>query len=673
MAAGVVLVAGVTIAAAGAWRTGVSWDETYHVMRLRNAFAHGWFLLDADLDGGEPGAWVDQRYVYGPVAMLVLHGWSMLWGTEGAGAVADTERAYAVRHLGVVLISLAGTAAAAGLTRLLLRSWGWALVAAAVLVAVPTWNGHAMFNVKDVPVATGYTLVTLGVCLVARPAARRRTAAAGALLTLAGLVLAVGTRPGVWPGLALAGALAVVVLVVRRRRARAVLLVAVALAAVGALVLLYPEGFADPVTALVSGALESSRYGGEQGSWWYLPLYLVIELPTLLLLLGAAGAVLLARALLSRTSTDPLVATLVLLQTFLLPGLAVARESNLYTGLRQLLFAAPGLAVLVTVALAVLWRTWAEHRRGAGPRRVLVLVPTLTALAIGAPLLVQAQLFPYSYAFSSVPANLVSPRLAASDRDLEVQTDYWRTSVRELAPSVPAAGLVTCTPRIDDADRFLPQADESRADCGTDPIGPLAPYAAARGGTASAGDPTRFVAVDAGSAFVGANCTPLDRVTRRLWWRTVTMSSVSDCDLVLADYPMDGLTFDGAGSGADHLRGAWSLLRSEPGAGLLDGTALVGLALPPSWAGVPLEVSGTALGAGGLQVAANGLGVPVRTDGDAFSFAVPAPTAAAYGGGRLLLDVRDTGTGTGTSTGTPDLRLLTLTVTPADTDPAGRR
>jgi hypothetical protein len=586
--------------------------------------------------------------------MLLLHGWGLLWGTDSPGTVAATSQAYAVRHLGVTVLSLVGVTAAAALARLLLGSRGWALVCAAVLVAVPTWTGHAMFNVKDVPVATGYTLLTLGVVLVVRSTSTRWRTGLGALLALAGLVLAVGTRPGIGPGLAAAGAVGVGLCLLRRQWWRAGLLCAVALLAVGAVTALYPEAFRNPVAALVDGALESSQYADHPGRRWYLPLYLGVELPTLLLLLGAAGTVLAVLRVAGRrgaSADDRVLLGLVLLQTFLLPVLAVAKASNLYTGIRQLLFAAPGLAVLVTLAVALLW---ASPRRSPRTRR---LVPLLAAVAVGVPLVVQLQLFPYSYAFSSVPANLASPRLAAHDRDLEVQTDYWRTSVRELAPAVPAAGWVTCTPRIDDDERFLPRADESRRDCADDPIGPLAPYVARRGDRAAAApSPEQFLAVDAGSAFVGRNCAALHRVTRHLWWRTVTMSSVSRCDLVLADYPADGARFDGAGRGADYLRGGWSLLRQDPGAGLGPGAeGLVSFRLPAATASGAVRVTGTGADLTGLRATANGDPVDVDAGADRFRLDVPAASVAAWGGGRLVLDLTAAPSG---------LRLFTLDLSP---------
>ena len=652
--AGVAVTVGVGIAVLGAWRTGVSWDETYHVMRMRTFLEHGWYLLEQDMDGAAPGSWVDQRYVYGPVSMVLLHAWSVVWGVDAPGRVAATDQAYAVRHLGVVLIALVGLAATATITRILLRRWAWGLVSAAVLVAVPTWTGHAMFNVKDVPVATGYTLLTLGLLVVARaPRGRPGLLAGAALTTYAGLLLAVGTRPGIWVGLALSGGVVVLVALVGRQWARALLLGGVAAAALLSLTAIYPAAFDNPLTALVQGALSSADYDGKQGSWFYLPLFLTIELPTLIGLLGLGGTVLAVRHVRRPAGPDRagrvrLGWSLVLLQTFALPLIAVARESNLYTGLRQLLFAAPGLAVLATLALAALWRWWAtaEHR-------ARVVVPVVSVLAIGAPLLVQAQLFPYSYAFSSVPANIVSPRLAADNRDLEVQSDYWRTSVRELAPQVPVGGYVVCTPRIDPDERFVARSSESRENCAVDPVGPLAPYDAERSGEWSR-SPTQFLAVDAGSDFVGRNCTVLGRVTRQLWWRTVTMSSVSRCDLVLADYAAageSGVAFDGAGSGADYLRGSWSMLRPDPGARLEASSGLVGFVLPDDLRGRALRVSGHASDVGALGAAANGARAPVDLDGTSFSFVVPADVASSYGAGQLVLTLSG-----------PGMRLLDLRV-----------
>ncbi len=650
--AGVAVAVGVAMTVVGAWRTGVSWDETYHVMRMRNYLASGWYLLDGDLLAGEPGPWEDQRYVYGPVTMGLAHLWSMAWGLEGAGQVSSSPEAFAARHLVVALISFVGVASTAVLTRVVTGRWTWALVAAALLVSVPTWTGHAMFNVKDVPVATGYTLTTLGLAVL-WVSSRLRHQAAGCATIAAGIVLAVGTRPGIWPGLVLAGAPVVLLALRQRDRVRLSLLVTALGTAALALVLVYPEAFGAPVDALLGSALESSRYDGRQGDWWYLPLFLLIELPTLHLLLGAIGVVACVRHFAREDQPAGrlrLVLVLVLLQALALPAIAVARESNLYTGLRQLLFAAPALAVLATLGVQAVLR--AGRGRGVVLRRA---APALVGVALVSPLVAQAQLFPYNYAYSSEPATIVGPMAAAHDREWEIPTDYWRTSVRELAPLVPVGGLVTCSPSYDEEGRSVPYSHESHQNCATDPVGPLAPYDDAR--SASWPDPpTQFLAIDTGTELTGANCRPLAEVTRRLHWRTVTMSYVASCDLVLEPYPPAGLVFSGDGTGGQVLLDGWSQHRADPGIGLLPGAdpARIGLTLPGDLSEGPVVLRATTTGASEVSVTANGAPVTVTTSGTTLTARIDAATVQAYGEERLVLGFSGAG-----------LRLLTLRLTGA--------
>ena len=107
------------------------------------------------MDGVDPDEAISGGYVYGPVAALVAHAVSVVLGTETWGVLLGAPEAYATRHLAVALFSLLGVAAVAATVRLLLRSWRWALVSAAILTAIPTWLGHGMFNIKDTPVAAG--------------------------------------------------------------------------------------------------------------------------------------------------------------------------------------------------------------------------------------------------------------------------------------------------------------------------------------------------------------------------------------------------------------------------------------------------------------------------------------------------------------------------------------
>ncbi|KQW53393.1 hypothetical protein ASC77_03675 [Nocardioides sp. Root1257] len=638
LAVGVVVLAVTTVMVfVGGWRTGVSWDETYHVLRMRNYLGPGWYLLNGDLLDGEPGPWEDQQFVYAPITMGLLHLWSLGAGTDGSGEVSATATAYAVRHLGLGLLSLGCLASVAALARLALHRWSWGLMAAAMLAAMPAWTGHAMFNVKDVPVATGYTLTTLGLAVVVMATDRRHTVV-GAATLVAGIVLAAGTRPGIWPGLALA-ALVAAAFLPRARRLPGVLVIGAALAvAVGIVALVYPAPFATPVDALFGSVLESSRFGDRSVSRWYIPVFLLAEVPTLLLLLGGLGTVVVVRRLWRGRQTGDTrraVLALVLLQAFTLPVLSIVRGSNLYNGLRQLLFAYPALAVLATVGAAVLLGAVTGERR----TWLRVSVPLLVGAAVVVPVVVQAQVFPYNYTVRTVPAMLLAPTVAEHWSDFELPTDYWRTSVRELAPEVPQGGWVTCQPN-GAGDDFMRWSNDGHEDCTTDPIGPLAPYDDLRSGTWAAPE-TEFLAVMSGVDRIGANCTRFADVTRRMWWRTMTMSYAATCDLVTTGYPAGGLTFTSDGNGGSALLGGWSGGHVEPGVGLSRESAEIGFTLP-AWArGEDLVVVLDVEGGHGVTLDVDGESVPVTGDDATLRAAVPAGLAARDGEGRLLVRVRD--------------------------------
>ena len=373
---------------------------------------------------------------------------------------------------------------------------------------------------------------------------------------------------------------------------------------------------------------------------WYLPLFLVVELPTLHLLLGAIGVA--AAVLAVRRTPGPgrLLLVLVLLQALLLPTLGVLRQANLYTGLRQLLFAAPALAVLVAVAIATLV--------AVGARR---WVPWVAAAALVLPVLAQLQLFPYGYAYRSPVALAGAPVVVERDPSWELPTDYWRTSVRELAPAVPSAGAVTCSPSRDADGGFRPYSHESHDDCARDPVGPLMPYADERDGP-GLGSPTQFAAVVTGTDRDADNCEREAEVTRRLWWRELTMSWTAVCDLEPTAYPVGGLRLDGAGHDAAALLDGWDLHRARVGAGVRGESASLAVTLPPRLRARPLALEATGVGSGSLALHVNGRELSTSTAGRTVTAQVPAELVAAYRFGRLVVDV--------TRTDDRQVRLLTL-------------
>lgn len=557
---GVVLAAATAMAVVGALRTGVTTDEPIHVMRLRNFFDTGWYALDWDYGGAGPGSEGTNTYVYAPVAMLLLHGWSVLWGVDGWHVVATSSHAYQVRHVGVVVIGVVGMAGVVGIGRVLLRSWRWGLVCAAVLAATPMWTGHIMFNVKDVPVATGHTLCTLGLLLFVRdrPPGWGLRVARGAIL-VGGLVLTLGTRPGMWSGIAVLLMVGGVGVVFALPTARAVLaslaeLVVACGVAAAALVAIYPSLFAHPGTALRRTSESSSSFlAGEKADRWYVPTHLTQEMPTLLLLFAVAGLLVATLVLLRHPRTQWVFAArlaLVGAQALTLPLAAVVLGSDLYHGLRQLLFAIPAIAVLAGCGMA-----WLLARPTAFGRR---LVPLAAGLALVLPTIDQVGMQPYQTTY----VNLATDVLFARDDppDARPGGDFWRVSIPELVAQAPLDRQLLCKAKTGEetgvAYSFTNGGEAfstSRSlDCREEVNGPLAPA----GLSVSRPLPVR----DFDAVFIGevpTNCAALAEVSR---WRhgfDIVLTTLARCTIDPATLSRSPVRVDDPALGSAEAGDLW--------------------------------------------------------------------------------------------------------------------
>ena len=304
------------------------------------------------------------------------------------------------------------------------------------------------------------------------------------------------------------------------------------------LVLVYPNLFTRPLL-LVSSAEQSSSFRDSEGADpFYIPFYLVAQFPLLLQGLAVLGLVASYRLVRHRWRVEPAQAvrlTLVAAQLAALPLVAVARSSELYNGLRQLLFTVPAWAVLVTVGLAHAL-VWARRH---GRVRVRV-VGALAAAALVLPVVDQAALFPYQYSYYNV---------ALDSTGADVQSDYWRTSVPELLPDIPTDGQIICGPTrssrlgatdgsreadgVDDTEMLAGRySSDSSVDCRIDPLGPLSSRWAADDLPLDDALPHDefYVVIDRDHG-TPANCTRLAQVSRDRHWRTVAMTYVARCRL----------------------------------------------------------------------------------------------------------------------------------------------
>lgn len=467
----VVLTLGIAQMLLGALRVGVTWDEPMHVGRTRAYLSTGWFVPWSEQE--ETGEIAElRRYVYGPAASLLAHAGNVVAGFEQPGELEVTSRAYGGRHL--VMAGLGAlTALTVGLAGwVLTRSRRIGLWTAAALTALPSWTGHAMFNIKDLPAATGYTLVTVGLALalVEHPPdrlARWRPALVVAAVA-AGIVLGFGTRLAFWVPLGIAVLAALVLWALGWRthgrvwRRAPLAVIGGALAGLAGTVAIYPRVFADPLALVVGSVRASSAFpwGGstltagrvlpaQELPWWYLPAWLGARLPLLLGALTVAGVVLvLATTLRGRRPEHPADTgftrfvpdgatggwLLVVLQATMLSGGAVVLGAVMYDGIRQHLYVVPALALLAGLAAHRL----VAHAHRSGQRWRRAVVTGVLSIALVVPLAEQLLLFPFNYTYVNAVAGIggINGRW---------ETDYWRAAGHEAITRVPAGEQVLCT------------------------------------------------------------------------------------------------------------------------------------------------------------------------------------------------------------------------------------
>ena len=533
MAIGALVFAGVGVAqiVAGAIATGVTIDEGYHVGHLQSY-----------LDGGNYSS-----ASYGPAAALVGHAVNIALGNEVFGTVSIDPAAFTGRHLGVALAGILAIAAVGVATGVLLKSWSWGFTGAALLASIPLWVGHSMFNIKDVPAGSGYALFTAGLVIAVSQHLRLAyRLSLTPVLVLVGVVLGVGTRPGMWPLFAASALVAVVVwsigffikrssLAVKARRYFAISFLSAVLVLSGAIVLglFFTEVGRDLVEAVTLSLdypwSKSRRFLGERvfnrPDAWLVFSVLMSQLPTAIGVVFVVGSLvslwIFIASLIRGNSWSSLsnVFPLWAIPVFL-PFIVVAIFSPvLYDGIRQILFILPGVAVFGTVGI------WALVQLSLRVFESRKMAKTLSGVALGLVAVLigvdQLRLYPYNYVY----VNEIGQGTGVTGA---WETDYWDASFREAIDGYVVEGdPIMCG----HTHTLYVDIEELRPLCIA-----ASPYVAAlEPGAPSVLGEREFWTVRSEREFLETgppppNCAPYSAVTRMLRFEPLVMSRLYICE-----------------------------------------------------------------------------------------------------------------------------------------------
>lgn len=454
----------------GALDVGVTTDEPTHTDRTQSLIDYGWFLPESFLLDGQPALRrIATPYVYGPGFSLPAHLLASIFGIESFGVVSEVPSAWQFRHLMVAAVALLTACAVWASARALTGSRRMALWSVAALLCIPIWLGMGMFNVKDLPVAAGYTMFTAGLILSLGARGSQNGIRLGTigLFCASGVVLAFGVRFALWAALGASLLTWLTIWLLRKRSAAGcdqrgpIAVAAGCLVGLALTALSYPAVFTDPIGLLFGAIRDSSDFPYDASTLtagtslsarslppWYLPLWVFAVVPVGIGLLAAFGFLAWIGSLITsiRASrftefmTGPrALAVLVVVQLLLLPTAAVVSGATMYSGMRQHLLVIPPIAIFAGYGLASVARSRWFVTVGKSRRQGMLAV--LAALALTVPFLEQTRLFPYNYTY-------INPVAGIGGINGRWEGDFWWASGREAVEHANTGDSVACTQQL---------------------------------------------------------------------------------------------------------------------------------------------------------------------------------------------------------------------------------
>jgi hypothetical protein len=350
--------------------SGISGDEPVH-------YAHAAKVVDYFQSDGK-----DTAALHTPVTNLKYYGQSFDNLSYRINQLIKPANPYRVRHL---LNSLAGALTILFAALLAIEFGGYAAGNLTILFLLlsPVFLGHAFNNLKDIPFALGYVMAIYFLVLFMRRLPRIRLRYLVGIAAGAGLAFSV--RAGalfLFPVIVLFVTAQAWITQPRRKKIRLRFWLVLSFMILFTLALTWfigltdwPWGRLDPIgnpirslslmtkyTVSIRQLFDGSLIWSESLPWFYAPKYLLITTPSIIL----AGFLL--TCILSRSFPFSF---LLLPFSFLFPLLWVLfRDSNLYGGIRHLLFIYPLLAVIAAIG----WNTVLIRVKKQSVRWIFILI-----------------------------------------------------------------------------------------------------------------------------------------------------------------------------------------------------------------------------------------------------------------------------------------------------------
>lgn len=506
----------------GAIKIGFNIDEPYHHNQA-SEFINNGFYIDEESD--------NQAFTYGPVFGVISHLLNVLIGNSNFGEIEFDSPSYVTNHVAVALTSLSTVLLVMYVIFILTSNKTISLFSAAVLLSFPFWTGHSFHNVKDIPVAFGFTSFLVGnilfIALENKPINLRKFLSISILMIL-GTLMSAGNRPILYLYLLFLSLISFSYLFYKKYNYKLYFFI-IFFSSITLLFFL-PHFIYEPKESLTKTFFTSSSFPwqgtvlmrGEIFSPEATPAYFIVwflaQTPLILLFLILFTFIYLIKLYslqhIEGFTNKKIIYLLLYLQIFAIPLFVIINSSTVYHSLRHFLFIYPAISILIGLSVYLLIKN--------NIIKISRSKVTVFSIALIIPNLFAAQLFPYNSIF-------YNPLVAAtSNIALEWETEAWGISGREVLQKTPIDGELNVWESVWDSDPFI---NERGINLSKQPekhpddfwgISSLASYID--------GD-SRVRALESGAIFesLRATCTLEHVVTRNLWNQKIPMAYLSRC------------------------------------------------------------------------------------------------------------------------------------------------
>jgi hypothetical protein len=421
----------------GSLRIGYNIDEPYHLIDGQNWLSKFSYVTD-----------YPTSYVYGPLMGGLSNLLNTLVGNGSIGSYLHNALTFQITHLITAFVGVIGTLAFLLLSKKITSITYLGVLSSTFLFTIPLWTGNLFHNIKDVPLAVGYTLISLGLIYFVNFFEDNKKKLIGQLIISLGFILVMGTRPAMIFPVFITVLFAFFTLWYNVGIKPLRILKSFTLSTSILLIstpLLLPQFISEPKLSLLRLLGVSSEFPWTGTTFTagklyeasftlkYYFLWLFAQTPLLILLFFVVGTFLfLKRISFRKFDRNQFLLSIFFIQFITVPTYALLVQSSIYNGLRHILFIYPAIAIFAAFGLISIFNL-------AKTQLKKQLVTLLLVLSIFVPNIEGLILRPFQQLYFN-PIISLFYTISTS-----WETEYLATSFREGIQKIPLNGVVVST------------------------------------------------------------------------------------------------------------------------------------------------------------------------------------------------------------------------------------